>query len=299
MPRLCLFLLLLALALAAGCRSVSRTTTVEESTVSPAPEPSAPAVHARPERSRTAPTVPAVSQPRAPQRQTPSPAAPQPLEIVALGSDMWSHTSWDEQTGEPANGLIVREPQRLVLVDVPLSAGATHELLHWAEQELNQPISRVIITHATRNHLAGARVLEAQHIPLMALAPTATQWAALGGSRPNTLGDLAPGASVRIGTIELYYPALSHRPDAAAVWLRDMRLLYGSCIVTNQAATAVTALTPAARQTWAAAIRRMLQRYPEATIIVPESGAAGARELLHLTLRLLATAADPGEPARR
>jgi metallo-beta-lactamase class B len=299
MPRLCLFLLLLAVALAAGCRSVSRTTTAEESTVSPAPESSAPVVYPRPERSKTAPTVPAVSKPPAPQRQSPAPAAPRRLEIVALGSDVWLHTSWDEQTGEPANGLIVREPQRLVLVDVPVSAGATHELLGWAEQELKQPVSRVIITHATRYHLAGARVLEDQRIPLMALAPTATHWAALGGSRPNSVGDLAPGASVRIGTIELYYPALSHRPDAATVWLRDLRLLYGSCIVTAQTATTVTALTPAARQTWAAAIRRMIQRYPEATIIVPESGAAGARELLHLSLRLLATATDPGEQARR
>jgi metallo-beta-lactamase class B len=291
MPRLCLFLLLLALVLAAGCRSVSRTTIVEEPTVSPAPEPSAPAVHPKPERGKTSPTVPAVSQPPALQRQSPTPAAPRRLEMVALGSDVWLHTSWDEQTGDSVNGLVVREPQRLVLVDVPVSAGATHELLRWAEQELKQPISRVIITHATRYHLAGARVLEDQRIPLMALAPTTMQWAALGGSRPSSVGDLAPGASVRIGTIELYYPALSHRPDAATVWLRDLRLLYGSCIVTGQATTTVTALTPAARQTWAAAIRRMLQRYPEASIIVPDSGAAGARELLHLTLRLLATAA--------
>jgi metallo-beta-lactamase class B len=185
---------------------------------------------------------------------------------------------------------LVQEQQRLVLVDTPVSADATAELLAWTERELQQPVSRVVLTHADPNGVAGARLLADKRIPLVALAATATHYATLGGPRATSIGDVAPGGSVRVGLVELYYPGLQHRRDVAVVWLREAHVLYGGCAIEPLGSSTLETLSPHERQVWAAAVRRLLQRFPEATVVVPMEGEPGGADLLHHTLRLLAAA---------
>jgi glyoxylase-like metal-dependent hydrolase (beta-lactamase superfamily II) len=203
---------------------------------------------------------------------------------------VWRHTSRDTAAGKPSHGLVVQEQQRLVLIDTPVSATATAELLAWVERELQQPISRAILTHVEPNGLAGARLLDEQRIPLLTLAATGAQFLSQGGPRTTNIGDVAPGGSVRVGSVELYYPGLEHRRDAVLVWLRDARVLYGGCAIKPLGASSLETMSAHERQVWAAAVRRVLQRYADATIIVPMEGEPGGPDLLHHTLRLLAAA---------
>ena len=288
MPRLSRLSLALGLLVLASCRTpptalpqtkppesppVVATEPERPAPIAPQDKPSAPA----PAAERTASTPPPIAE-----------AAAQ-LEVASLRPGVWVHSSKSSDGNLAGNGLLILEGARLVLVDPAMSAEATEQLLQWAERELGQPIERAVLTQADPARVAGARVLKERGISVVALATTGTRIAELGGPRATSLGDLAPGGSVRLGTLELYYPGLEHRTHAAAVWLRSSRMLFTQCVASASEGTLLE-LNESERQAWAAAIRRVLQRFPDATVIVPYEGVPGGRDLLHQTLRLLAAA---------
>ena len=209
---------------------------------------------------------------------------------MLLQPGIWRHSSREPSTATTSHGLLVQEQQRLVLVDTPVSAAATAELLAWTERELQQSVSRVVLTHADPNGVAGAQLLAEKRIPLVALAATAAHYSTLGGPRATSIGDVAPGGSVRVGLVELYYPGLEHRRDAAVVWLREAKLLYGGRAIKSLGSSSIETLSLHERQVWSAAVRRLMQRFAEASVVVPIEGEPGGADLLHHTLRLLAAA---------
>ncbi len=289
MPRLSRLALVFGLLVLASCRTPPTPLPQAK------PAESSPVVTADPEQPAplTPETTPDTPAPAAHARIAPAPA-PMPkaaaqLEIVGLRPGVWVHSSKSPDEGAAGNGLLILEGARLVLVDPPMSGEATQQLLEWSERELGQSIERAVLTQADPARIPGARVLKERGIPVVALATTGARIAELGGPRPTSLGDLAPGGSVRLGTLELYYPGLEHRTHAAAVWLRSSRMLFTQCVASASEGTLVE-LNESERQAWAAAIRRVLQRFPDATVIVPYEGVPGGRDLLHQTLRLLATA---------
>jgi metallo-beta-lactamase class B len=223
----------------------------------------------------------------------PPPAAPaEPIRFVKvspLREGVWLFSSGETGGHTESNGLIVQEQGRVVLIDLPESEETTAKLLEWVQAELRQPISRAILTHADESGLSGTPVLQRRGIPTVALASTCARAAALGRPRPTSLGELAPGGSIRVGSVELFHPGPANGFDQATVWLREARVLFGGSAV--KSATATELEQGADLQAWPAAIRRLLQRYPDATVVVPGRGAPGGPELLHHTLRLLAASA--------
>lgn len=283
-PPLALALILFGLA---GCRT-PKPLPPRAAPAPPAPvvvEPTAPAGVETPGRAPATEAAP----PHAPPAIVAPTAPARSLRVTPLRDGVWLHTSSDARAGAEANGLVVEEQGRLVLVDLPSSEENTLALLEWVQAELREPIARAILTHAGQDRLAGTPLLLQHGIPLVALAPTCARAAALGRPRPTSLGDLPPGRSIRVGSIELFHPGPAREFHQAIVWLRDSRVLFAGCAVRAVAATNLGRASPEDLQAWPTAIRRILQRYPDATVVVPGHGAPGGQELLHHTLRLLAT----------
>lgn len=227
------------------------------------------------------------------------------LEVRELRPGVWLHRSWGrDPAGErtPSNGLVVREDDGLVIVDTPWGNEPTAALIDWIARELQEPVLRVVVTHAHEDRMGGARVVRERDIPLLA-APRTVELAAAVGNRdlPMALAGLDDGKAVPVGTLEVFNPGPAHAPDNVVVWLPAQRLLFGGCAVKSADATSLGFTGDANLARWPDAIRRVKQRYPDVALVVPGHGEPGGTALLDRTRLLLTRRAGPRKtpPPRR
>ena len=225
-------------------------------------------------------------------RTPPGEPAPGEIELRQLRPDVWIHTSYYTYPGGarvPANGLVVREGDGLLLVDTAWGERLTRALLERIETELGLPVRRAVVTHSHYDRVAGVDVLEARRISVY--AHSLTQRRAIGQGMPvpdTTLPNLdAPGASIRLGAIEIFFPGPGHAPDNLMVWVPSQRVLFGGCAVRAAASLTLGSVSDADLASWPEAIGRAQARYPEAEIVVPGHGDPGGADLLEHTMSLL------------
>lgn len=216
---------------------------------------------------------------------------PADVEIREVRSGVWVHTSYYTYPGGtryPANGLIVREGNGLLLIDTAWGELLTRTLLNQIEAKIKLPVRRAVVSHAHGDRIAGADVLEARGIEVYALP--LTQQRAVGEGMPvpdHTLAGLDTlGASVQFGPVELFYPGPGHAPDNLMVWVPSQRVLFGGCAVRAAASDSLGGIADANMTAWPEAIRQARARYAKAKVVIPGHGEVGGPELLDHTLAL-------------
>ncbi|HVR97724.1 MAG TPA: subclass B1 metallo-beta-lactamase [Thermoanaerobaculia bacterium] len=212
------------------------------------------------------------------------------LQVTELRPGVWLHTSWQvlsDGTRFPSNGLIVREGDKLVLVDTAWRENRTEELLGWIDSTLRLPIARALITHSHDDRLGGAALLMKRGVLFYAHPLTRQLAAEQGLPLPEALESLEqPGSAVRVGSAEVFYPGPAHSRDNTMVWLPASGVLFGTCAVRAAGSTGLGNVADADVAAWPDAIRRALERYGEAQVVVPGHGEPGGTELLRHTLTL-------------
>jgi metallo-beta-lactamase class B VIM len=217
------------------------------------------------------------------------------LQVRELRPGVWLHTSWqplDDGRRFPSNGLIVRDGDHLLLVDTAWGEPATEELMRWIDTTLRLPVTAAVVTHFHGDRLGGARVLERRGIPFHGHPLTPGLAATIKLPAPRTLPGLAQAGGVdRVGTLEVFYPGPAHTRDNVVVWLPGSRVLAGGCAVRAGGATSLGNVADADVPHYAASMRRVLERYPSAELVVPGHGDPGALDLVRNTVEVAATAA--------
>lgn len=221
------------------------------------------------------------------------PAAPDTasLELRLLRPGVWLHTSYyrfPDGTRFPSNGLVVRDGTGLLLVDTAWGEELTGVLLARIASEIGLPVRGAVLTHAHGDRLAGADLLRARGIPV--LASPLTRRLALESGMPlpsDTLSGLAAAGSARaLGAVELFYPGPGHAPDNLMVWMPGQRLLFGGCAVRPGTSNALGNVAHADLAGWPLALRRAAERYATAEVVVPGHGAPGGIGLLAHSIAL-------------
>jgi metallo-beta-lactamase class B VIM len=212
------------------------------------------------------------------------------LQITRLEDGIWLHTSWGLAGGTryPANGLLVREGDTLLLVDTAWGEGSTRDLLAWVERTLKLPIARAIVTHGHDDRMGGASVLAERGVPVFGHPLTGAPAAKQGWPQPTSLEALSkPGSAVALGPVEVFYPGTAHTADNVMVWIPRARILFGGCAVKDASSRTLGNIADADVAAWPEAIRRVQRQYGNpGIVVVPGHGAIGGPELLQHTLTL-------------
>jgi metallo-beta-lactamase class B VIM len=213
------------------------------------------------------------------------------LEIREVRPGVWVHTSYytyPDGTRFPANGLIVREGDGLLLIDTAWGELLTVALLDRIKGEIGLPVRRAVVTHSHYDRVAGTDVLEAHGITVYAhpLTQRRTQGQGMPVAADTLAGLSRPGLSVRLGAVEVFYPGPGHAPDNLMVWVPNQRVLFGGCAVREAASASLGGVADADFAAWPDAIRRARARYAEAEVVVPGHGDVGGAGLLDHTLEL-------------
>ena len=221
--------------------------------------------------------------------------AADPAEDIRLGNDLevrslrpgyWLHISKDGQ-GIPANGMIVRTPRGLLLVDTGWTEGQTERLVAWGERAVGAFFVQAIVTHSHGDRTGGIPALTRHGIPVTALDLTIDKLRGTVERLPRPL--LTVAAPVRVDALgfEAFYPGAGHAADNIVVWFPAARILFGGCLVKSEAATDLGNAADADLASWSRAVKAVLDRYPTAALVVPGHGAVGTTAALTHTIDLL------------
>ncbi|HSQ58888.1 MAG TPA: MBL fold metallo-hydrolase, partial [Acidobacteriota bacterium] len=144
-----------------------------------------------------------------------------------------------------------------------------------------------MVTHFHADRLGGAAALQRRGIAFPGHPLTAGLAATLRLPPPRTLPGLARAGGVEhVESAEVFYPGPAHTRDNVVVWLPKSRVLVGGCAVRAAGTTALGNVADADVREWPRSIRRVLERYGSADVVVPGHGKPGGRELLEHTIAL-------------
>ncbi len=238
-----------------------------------------------------------VGQPATPPGPSTAPEASSPgmwqvsedLRISELRPDIWLHTSWRVLSSGHrvlSNGLIVREGNRVVLVDTAWGVELTEQLVGWIDTTLGLEIDRAVVTHFHADRMGGSPVLADRGIPFMGSELTRELGTDEGVPLPSPLVGLGLGKAVTFGSLEVFYPGPAHTRDNVVVWVPEAQVLFGGCAVRPGSASSAGNTADADVEEWPESIRRVQARYGNAEIVVPSHGEPGGAELLTHTLEI-------------
>jgi metallo-beta-lactamase class B len=211
------------------------------------------------------------------------------LLVRRLAPGVWLHVSFPSEGASrgPANGLVIATGEKAVLVDTGWNTGQTRLLLDWAERVLQQPVVHLILTHSHEDRAGGLAALLER--PIIVHGHALTAEILKQGDRSPVQWSFEFEERLELGheSIYLLYPGPGHAPDNIVVWLPRQRLLFAGCLVRSVSSDDLGDTSDADIERWPVAVRRVIERYREARILVPGHGPTGGPELLSHTMELL------------
>lgn len=243
----------------------------------------------------SAPTAPARFDLTAVPSASTTPPEADGVALTQIHPDVWVHTAWHTLDGGlryPANGLVVRDGDGLLLVDTAWGDESTAALLDTIAVRIGMPVRRSVSTHFHDDAVEGVDVLQARGVVTFASALTRRLAEAEGNDVPASVLDGldAPGDAIRLGAAEVLYPGPGHARDNVVVYVPAAGVLFGGCAVHEASRTSAGNTADADLDSWPEALRLVRERYPGAEIVVPGHGAVGGRGLLDHSVVLVETA---------
>lgn len=223
-------------------------------------------------------------------------AVERPNEYRQIAPSVWIHTSYKDLGSGipfPSNGLLVRTGSELLLIDTAWTDTQTREVLAWAESELGIRVTQAIVTHAHDDKMGGIGTLHDRGISTVASELT-NRLAPQHDLKPARRSlDLAEPMEVAPG-IEAFYPGAGHTTDNIVIYLSDVGVLFGGCLIRPADTSSLGYTADADLDHWAAAVEAVRDRYGEAKIVVPSHGAPGDPSLLDHTIDLAGKTTEVG-----
>lgn len=215
------------------------------------------------------------------------------LTVTPLNNRVFVHTTYGEYQKNyiPSNGLIIKTSEGVVLVDTGWDSEGntdnTQRLLRWVADSLQQPVRLCIVTHAHEDRVGGIQALRKAGVRVVSTPLTAQKSVKLGYEAPE--GILPNDTTFTIGhePIRCYFPGEGHTSDNIVVWLPNQRILHGGCFVKSVAAFGMGNIADANLSEWTNSMRRVIDQFGTANVVVPGHEEWGDTKALDHTLRLL------------
>ena len=236
------------------------------------------------------------------------------LRIEKIGEDVYIviHSfPW------PANSMLVRcAGDVLVWVDTPYTDEATGQVLDWIKTEFGKIRIVEINTGYHNDNLGGngglirngieiygsdltARLLKEQSEKMRMQTLTFLKepkfkkyrdtHATAVYKEPNHLFKIDQGLNLVFGkdTVKVFYPGPSHTEDNVVVYFPRKKLLFGGCMVKSLQSNNLGNTQDADMKQWPISLKKVLDQFGDARIVVPGHGPPGGIALIEHTLNLL------------
>lgn len=235
------------------------------------------------------------------------------LKISRLSDEVWVVTHsfpWD------SNSLIVKASDNdLVLIDTPYTNDATAGVLQFIGEKIKCKNITAILTGFHPDNLGGTECLLQNRIAVYGSDRTcrlldersaATQkqmlawlqkpelekyrnaYSEMKFGKPDHVFPIEKGLLLKIGnlTFEVYFPGESHSPDNLTVYISELNLLFGGCMVKSLDSPNLGFTGDANMNEWPVSLKKVQAKYADAKWVIPHHGKWGGVDLLQHTADL-------------
>jgi len=235
------------------------------------------------------------------------------LKITKLSDQVWLVTHsfpWE------SNSLIVKaSDNELVLIDTPYTNEATEQMLQFILKELKPKKITAILTGFHIDNLGGNGYLLRHQIPVYGSDRTCrlidersaqTQklmltwlqkpeqekyrkvYAEMKFEKPDHIFEIEKGLFLKKGKLsfEVYFPGESHSPDNLTVYIKELNLLFGGCMIKSLDSPYLGFTGDANMNEWPVSVKKVQDKYPDAKWVIPHHGKWGGVALLQHTVEL-------------
>jgi glyoxylase-like metal-dependent hydrolase (beta-lactamase superfamily II) len=236
------------------------------------------------------------------------------LKMTQLNDYVWVVTHcfpWE------SNSLVVQASDKeVVLIDTPYTNEATETVLKYIQEKLKPKRITAIITGFHVDNLGGTGSLLKHGIPVDGAdrtcklideksAQTQQQlltwlkapeqekyrqaYTSMKFEKPDRVFPIKKGLFLKKGKLsfEVYFPGESHSPDNLAVYIKELDLLFGGCMVKSLESRNLGFTGDANMNEWPVSIQKIRAKYPHAKLVIPHHGQWGDAALLRHTFDLL------------
>ena len=213
------------------------------------------------------------------------------VELNKVNNNIWVHTTYSNYNGyrTSSNGIIAITSDGLILIDTPWNNEQTEELIKLTKSVFEKDVIIAIITHAHADRIGGIDTLLANKVDVRSTGLTAKEAEKNGYRQPHPSLDEEPIFSVGDLDIEVFYPGEGHSTDNITVWFPQNKVLFGGCLIKSADSKDMGSITDADVQQWPDSVNKVLERYPDAEIVIPGHGSRGSLNLIEHTLELLSS----------
>lgn len=211
------------------------------------------------------------------------------LELVRISDHTLIHISFSEMPGfgrVGSNGVVFYDAGEAVLFDTPADDALTQQLVEWLRDSLGLKFTAFVPNHWHADCMGGLGYLQRQGVPSYANRLTADIARSKGLPVPDHTFSDSLDLQLGKNRVQLYYPGAAHSADNIVVWIPSEEILFAGCMVKSLAASNLGNTVDGDTAAYPATIRKVMEKFGDAHIVVPGHGAAGGKELLEHTLRL-------------
>lgn len=210
------------------------------------------------------------------------------VTLSKINDEVWVHTTYTNMDGYsvPANGLLINSSKGLYLIDATWNDQLAEELLRLIEQNFHKRVKKAIITHHKIDRVGGIQALLNAKIPVESTSFVAKMSKDAGYTQIKPTLDRFPVLKVGKTIIETYYPGEGHTKDNIVVWLPQYKILFGDMIFALEQEN-VGIIDEANMNAWPYTMQNLINKYPDAKVVIPGHKNWGDFSLLPHTIENL------------
>ncbi|MDR3704654.1 MAG: subclass B1 metallo-beta-lactamase [Paludibacteraceae bacterium] len=211
------------------------------------------------------------------------------IKLIKLSDNAYIHVSYADVKGYGrigANGLIIVNKGKAIMLDTPWNDSLTANLYSWIKDTMKLKLVAVIPNHFHADCMGGLRFLQQKRVKSYAnrMTRNIAKWKRL----PVPEIGFADSMQIKLGNILIrcYFLGAAHTKDNIVVWIPSEQILFPGCIVKSMDAKDLGNTADGDLQAYPKTIDNILQKFPTAKIVVPGHGDCGGVELLVHTKEL-------------
>jgi metallo-beta-lactamase class B len=211
------------------------------------------------------------------------------IQLIKLKENIFICKSYQElpKWGRiDANGLVLINSKDIVLINTLWTNEQTKQLCDFIEKKFNKKISALIVTHSHSDCMGGFEEILKRNITTYTLDKTAEIAKKNGVTGFGFIFSDSLRLNFKKFNLEIYYPGGGHTVDNTVVWLKNQKILYAGCLVKELTAKSLGNIVEADMKAYPETLKKLINRYPSADIVIPGHGDYGNLKLVEHTLEL-------------
>lgn len=211
------------------------------------------------------------------------------ITLVKISDNAFVHISYtnDPQFGRfPSNGLILINNNEAFLFDTPTTVTQTQELVDFITDSLKLKVIGFVPNHWHNDCVGGLEYLKSIGVKTYANQLTIDILKQKGQTYPDN--GFRDSLQLFLGDKEIlcYYMGAAHSKDNIVVWIPSEKILFAGCMAKSINSINLGNTVDGDLKAYPITIKKVIEKFPNANIIIPGHGSFGGIEVLTHTLKL-------------